>query len=312
MKNGNSLSLNSRLASITAFTSLLGLPMVSHAVDQHGGANMALLESAAVMPKTSILGNDPQQIQANFASIIESNFRTGNAEEIVRNLSNKELSDLAYRYQSNSTRGTKSLLRIMATRLSDQGLVKVGQAFGRDNVQDAVNTYSSPEVKAAVMPKLAVLPETSMVMPMATPTVDMTIQDIYLEFRTAPVGSLSVRGALAETAIFSARYIAVAAWAGNEIGTQIYNVIATYDPSLNDAIGGTVYNMVGQIQSAQTDVLQGQYLKGVDDLFGDPVWSSGNRAGDFDVSYPMLDYYHYLMVNDPNCMNPFGPNCPYR
>jgi hypothetical protein len=311
MKNGDLLLRGCRPAFIAAFATLLVLPLASYAADQRIGEGDAM-ESGALMPATSILGNSPQQIHANFASIIESNFRTGNAEEIIRNLSAQELSDLATRYQAESPQGVGPLLAIMAARLSDQGLMKIGQTFGRDNVQNAVNTYSSPEMKAAVTPELAALPATNMVKPMATPTVDMTISEIYLEFRTAPVGSLSAQGALAETAMFAAGRLVPAAWVGNAIGTQINNAINTYDPALGDAIGGTVYGMVNQIQAAQGDVRQGQYLKAVDDLFGDPVWNSGNKAGDFDVSLSMRNYFQYLLVTDPRCTNPNSADCPYK
>ena len=85
---------------------------------------------------------------------------------------------------------------------------------------------------------------------MAAPNIGQTISDIYLEFRTAPIGSLEPAAALAETAMYSAKYIGIAWWTGDQIGTQINNAINTYDPSLGDAIGGTVAGMVGAVQGA--------------------------------------------------------------
>jgi hypothetical protein len=137
---------------------------------------------------------------------------------------------------------------------------------------------------------------------MAAPTVDMTIEEIFLEFRTAPIGSLSVQGALSETAMFAGKNIALAWWAGDEIGTQLNNAINAYDPSLGDTIGGTVNGMVNAIQGAANDVQQGDYLKGVDDLFGLPIWDSGDPSGDYDDFPPMLDYYNYISVGGGGCV----------
>jgi hypothetical protein len=299
MKKERNILLKCRFALTAVIASLSAAPVASYA-DIPCGGDIAT-QTTGVMPTTSIQGNTPQEIHAQFASIIESNFRTGNAEKVIQNLSAKELNDLATRYRIESKVGTSPLLAIMATRLSDTSLVKIASAFGRDDVQAAVNTYASAEVKAAVTPELAVLPTASMVTPMAAPTVDMTIQEIYLEFRTAPLGSLSVGGALSETAMFAGKDIAAAWWVGDAIGTQLSNAIQEYDPALDDAIGGTVSGMVNQIQGAANDVQQGELLKGVDDLFNGPVWGSGDYSGDYDDFIPLLDY-HEVYVGGGGCV----------
>lgn len=80
----------------------------------------------------------------------------------------------------------------------------------------------------------------------------MTLEEIYLDFRTAPVGSLSPASAMSETALFASQRVLPAAAAGTAIGTGINYLIETYDPSLSDAIGGTI---AGSIEAAQAAVL---------------------------------------------------------
>lgn len=301
MRKGNSLLTGSRFAALVALFSLLAFPMVSMADIPCGEV---VTKVSGVTPSNPIQGNTPQQIHERFTALIENNFKTGKAEQIVQNLSAKEMSDLATRYQAESTQGATPLLAIMAKRLSDHSLVKVAAAFGTESVTSAVNTYSSQSVRNAFTSELAAAPIPTGVKPMAgpAPTVDMTIEEIYLEFRTAPIGSLSVEGALSETAMFAGKDIAIAWWAGDEIGTQINNTINEYDPSLGDTIGGTVSGMVNAIQGAANDVQQGEYLKGVDDLFDLPVWESGDPSGDYDDFPPMLDYYNYISVGGGGCV----------
>jgi hypothetical protein len=83
---------------------------------------------------------------------------------------------------------------------------------------------------------------------------------------------------------------------------QLNNTINEYDPSLGDAIGGTEQGMLNAIQDAGNDVEQGQYLKGVDDLFGLPIWESGDPSGDYDDFPQMLDYFDYVSVGGGGCV----------
>jgi hypothetical protein len=275
-----------KTAVVFAMGIFLGLPAISHA--DVGCLPPDVVRANAVKPDNVVQGTTPEQIKARFASVIEGNFANGAAENIIRHLSDRELTDLAARYNENTEAARRPLLAIFATRLTDQSLVRVASAFGKSAVTNAVNTYSSAEMKAAALPQIASLP--TKIQPMTAPTTDMTINEIYLEFRTAPVGSVGPASALSETAMFAASRISVAAWAGYAIGTQISNAIETYDPSLSDAIGGTVAGMVNQVQNAGSDIKEGQVEKALDDLFGNPVWNSGDYSGDYDVSYPMFDF----------------------
>jgi hypothetical protein len=125
---------------------------------------------------------------------------------------------------------------------------------------------------------------------MAAPTLDMTIPEIYLEFRTAPVGNVGPAAAIAETTMYVSKNVGFAATVGWAIGTGISNLIETYDPSLNDAIGGTVAGMVDAANQSWDEYKQGQYQASFDALFGSPVSNSGNPAGDFG-EFSAMDYF---------------------
>jgi hypothetical protein len=119
----------------------------------------------------------------------------------------------------------------------------------------------------------------------------MTLEEIYLEFRTAPVGSLSPAGALAETAQFAGMRLSAAGWAGTQIGGAISWLIQNYAPELDNAIGATIATMFDNFWLATDEVQQGHYEAAFDDLFGFPVTWSSNPWGDWDITTPMVFYY---------------------
>jgi hypothetical protein len=244
------------------------------------------------------LGSSPDEIAARFPSIIEANFQNGDAEHVLTHLSNQELSDLAAAYAASTHGNTQSLLKIFAQRLSDQSLVRIANIFGIDQVRAAVNSYSDANIQRAFNTDILTLdssPESTLyasklATPMATPTLDMTIPDIYLEFRTAPIGNVSAVSAIAETTMYVAKNVGFAASAGWAIGTGINNLINTYAPSLGNAIGGTVAGMVDATNQSWDQFQQGQYQASFDSLFGYPISNSSNPAGDFG-EFQALDFY---------------------
>lgn len=242
----------------------------------------------------SPLGATSDEVHANFAGIIEANFQNGSTEHLLSNLSERELSDLAKLYSARSQGKTQPLLKIFAQRLSDQSLVRVAKVFGPEQVAAAVSEYASPSVQSSFNTKMESIetPKSSsnLMEPMATPTLDMTIPEIYLEFRTAPVGSAGPAASIAETTMYVSKNIAFAASAGWAIGTGISNLIETYDPSLNEAIGGTVAGMVDASYQSWDYLQQGKYQASFDSLFGYPVTNSGNPSGDFG-EFGAMDYF---------------------
>jgi hypothetical protein len=248
---------------------------------------------------TSIQGRTPLEIHERFASIVERNFSNGSPSHILSSLSDKELADIArIYYQSNAGKPPK-LMDVLASRLTSKQLVRVATFFGLTNVAAAVKRGASAKVAAAFAARVAAGEARSLSLPLLpdaapAPTRYMTLQEIYLEYRTAPVGSLGPGAALSETTIFAGANL-VASWTvGYTIGTGISNLIQEYDPSLDDAIGGTVAGSIDRIDQAVNDIFssstssqRGESEYYSDGLYDYPVSSSDDPYGDWDDSYDM-------------------------
>jgi hypothetical protein len=229
--------------------------------------------------------------------VIESHFNNGVAENIIGRLSDKELSDLAQMYRARSATSNTRLLSIFAAKLSDQSLLRVASAFGVNAVKQAVIQHATPEVKSAF------LAEAAFVMPLANPKMMRlpppsppsagwanTIQDIYLDYRTSSLG-MGVAESLSATTIYVSTAMYGSWQFGTAIGYGVSSLITNYDPSLNDAIGGTVAGMMLQTQNSMTYLQQGQLQSSFDSLFGYPITTSGNISGPYDLTSPMNFYY---------------------
>jgi hypothetical protein len=83
-----------------------------------------------------------------------------------------------------------------------------------------------------------------------------------------PFAQYSPAAAAWETAAFAGTRLAAAYYLGEAIGTEIHNLIQTYDPSLDDAIGGTLDQMLQQLVNAQTAAEQQQWIAAIKALFG--------------------------------------------
>jgi len=198
------------------------------------------------------------------------------------------------------------LLKLFATRLDGASLVRVARAFGRAPVEAAVGAYADAATRSAFAAGavgLALLPPgggggggggggnpyPSPSPP--RPTFDMTIEEIYLEFRTAPVGSLSPAAAFAETAIFVGGAAYLSYQSGQWVGGVMHDLIETYDPALDEGLGNTIGSMIENFWLATGEMGQGHYEAAFDDLFGFPVTFSSNPFGDWDITTPMVEYY---------------------
>ena len=119
----------------------------------------------------------------------------------------------------------------------------------------------------------------------------MTLEEIYLEFRTAPVGSLTPSAALAETAMYAGTWLYASWTIGSWIGNGLHQLIETYDPTLDETIGDTIGSMIDNFWMASDSVQQGHYEAAFDELFGFSLTWGSNPFGDWDISAPMVDYY---------------------
>ncbi|WP_207184678.1 hypothetical protein, partial [Rubrivivax gelatinosus] len=174
----------------------------------------------------------PRAVHANFAQLIDQNI-AGLDSEHARSLCNalsafewERLAALYVRAASDARRPLVAPL-LLRSRLSSSEMTAVESCFSR---------------AAALSPVYSTLG--------AGPYLDMTPYEIYLSFRTAPIGSLSVSGSLYESSMLISRELAVAFGIGYAVGSFIAPLIETYAPSLWDSIGGAIYGIVESISSA--------------------------------------------------------------
>jgi hypothetical protein len=252
-----------------------------------------------------IFGKTQAEVDQRFAGVIESNFDSVGAERVLNQLNDHELAGLAARYQAHAGTTNTKLLAIFASRLSDQALLRVASAFGRDAVTQAVSANASPAVKASFLAKVSVVtPLAATLAPISMQPVGVlppppppstnwtnTIQEIYLDYRTSPELNLSIGESLSATAIYTVSAVADAWAAGTAIGTGVSYLITNYDPSLSDAIGGTVANIINAGDTAATELEQGHLQNSFDSLFGLPISNSTNPSGPDNLTAPMVDYY---------------------
>jgi hypothetical protein len=206
-------------------------------------------------------GESPTEVHARFAEIIEQNIREAD-RDIVAMLSDKELSDLVAAYRHETGGKANPLIALLGSQASSASV---------DRVADLVS-------RAAAAPE----PTTN-----SGPTLDMTLQEIYLEFRTAPVGALSVRAALAETAMFAGSRVAIAYTAGYEVGTGIRWLLVNYAPAVDNAIGAGVARAVDAVRNAVNSTSLGSREYNLDNIMDAPIYRSSNYYGDFGVSSAM-------------------------
>jgi hypothetical protein len=207
-------------------------------------------------------GETPTEVHARFAEIIEQNIREAD-RDIVAMLSDKELSDLIAAYQHETGGKSDALIALLGSKASSASLDRVASWVSKT---------------AAVAPE----PTSN-----SGPTLDMTLREIYLEFRTAPVGSLSVRAALAETVMFAGSRVAIAYTAGYEVGTGIRWLLVNYAPAVDNAIGAGVARAVDAVRNAVNSTALGSREFNLDNIMDAPIYRSSNYYGDFGVSSAM-------------------------
>jgi hypothetical protein len=175
----------------------------------------------------------------------------------------------------------------------------VASAFGQTETAAAIEAYAP----ASVSSQFKTLPIQNAAEPsprvraffqgqgptLDAPNTDMTPTEIYLEFRSSPVGGLGIASSLYEAGVYMAKALTAAGTFGYAVGTGINYLITNYDPPLEDAIGGTVSGMLEQAQQAATDIKAGKLEQAVDALFGTPI--AYENSADFDVNQDSVDYF---------------------
>lgn len=78
----------------------------------------------------------------------------------------------------------------------------------------------------------------------------MTAYEVYLDFRTAPIGAMGVSGSLLSTGLVVSGFVGLGWQIGyTYVGPVVAQVIQAYAPNLWDAIGSGIYSIMGSIQS---------------------------------------------------------------
>ncbi|MFT7722312.1 MAG: hypothetical protein QM788_05720 [Roseateles sp.] len=259
-------------------------------------------------------------ISENFQLIVEQNFRKMKPDEmraLLHSLSDAELNDLAMLYNRSALNSGMNavLLDTIAISADAAAIRRVGDHFGFEDTYAAV--YRSAPANAYALTR-ALNPSTSrattvsfanggatggMMIPNSGPTVGYTIGEVYLSFRTAPVGSLGVAGALYETASFVGTRLSVAYGAGYALGSAINSLWSTYSPStyavssnlLGQAVDGFASSVSSLMNGTAFSALSMSVRSAIGDLQSN-LFSSflpgGPRAtfyrggGDFGVSSP--------------------------
>lgn len=230
-------------------------------------------------------GQDAAAIHRNLPQYIEQNIArldAAGASRLVDNLSDREWRDMAIVYGRAAVDAGHSprLLPLLASRVGAERLARLGSFFGNDAVMSAVQAQAPQKVLALQVEMSLAGGASTMALVGPSYWLDYTPTEIYLDLRTMPYGSLSVNAALLETGVTLFLNAGAAYTVGYSIGTVFAGLIQTYAPSLWTAIGGTVDAAMQNIQTATTQLLQGQYESAAGSLFGlSGTESTGMKAG---------------------------------
>ena len=267
-------------------------------------------------------GDFAYRVRSSFPQIIEQNFALRGPRataELLDGMTEQELSDLAnlYTNASASNGGNGQLLPMLARRLNDDRLVRVCDHFGFGPTYAALNAVAPQRTSRFAMradrnsieprierfrPKVSIsqLPEGTQPRPGiqrvgyvrtqgSSKYLHYTPYEIYLDFRTAPVGSLSVTGALWEASTVMSQRLIPAYLTGYAIGTTVVEpLIRNYAPALYDKIGATVAASVDWLSRSWSGSIvdQGQAQRQTATLFGSSPLQIQyfSMGGDFGVS----------------------------
>jgi hypothetical protein len=253
-------------------------------------------------------------IHQNFPQLVEQNFAALDPQSVTTlfdHLSEKELADLAQLYTTAiSDAGRPSrLLAVLAIRMDGVRLGRASKHFGFGPVYEAVNANAPSKSQeflqassvsyAAPLPGASLVPSKSMSAhaPQENASVgeflNYTPYEIYLSFRTAPIGALGPVGALYESAALMSGALVGSFTTGWAIGTALDPLIQEYAPSTWDAIGGTINQIIENMWTAPkgtpaNGAAEGAGAQGFGvsaDVYGD---LSG--GGDYEVTSDWADY----------------------
>ena len=201
---------------------------------------------AWVNTSRQVIGTTVAAVGANFVGVINANVSSPAGAARLAGLSAAEQQALANSYAQQNGGNAYALYAILQVYSPEQARRFLPAADRADLAwrTGALVIQNAERMAPAGTP---------------APTLDMTLQDIYLEYRTATVGALSPASAIYMTTTYAAVNLAAAFSAGYTLGTGISWLIQTYAPSLDNAIGATLFNIINSLETVTTVYGQGLY-----------------------------------------------------
>lgn len=289
------------------------------------------------MAERQIHINFPQIIEQNFARLNEGDMNTLIDALSEQELS--DLAQL-YSNATTDTGHPTRLFQVFAHRLDSSRLGRLSKHFGFSAIYGAVvsispnktegflassqPSYSGPipgqnrfgpngKYSHSGLVSINVNPERVSLMKAAyfEPTtrlikvgngqfLNYTPYEIYLSFRTSPIGALGVTASLYETSLVLSTTLAGAYGTGYAIGTYVVApLIQTYAPSLWDRIGNAIGGIVDKLTSAPDGTAangKAQQSAAQPDAFGlsNSIGNSiGRSGGDYESAADWTDYGGY-------------------
>lgn len=242
-------------------------------------------------------GDFRQSVHRNLPQLVEQNIARMDVPRMTRWLSTAgelELRMTAQLYTTASmdSGGSMALLDVMAHRLTGKQLGMVSQYFGFAPVYQAIlrtapgkstefQANTSPSYLAPVYGEVAFAPAiragSAKLGKQGPEFLDMTIYEIYLSFRTAPFGGLSVAAALYETGMAIWKPVGIAFGFGWAIGTGLGGLIQTFAPSVYDRAGDAIFDFLdNMLTTPPPDEGPAQQELGL----GAELFNLGNDMGD--------------------------------
>jgi len=222
----------------------------------------AVLANQVMRPEEGAMNSDDiaPAIHRNFPRIIEQGLARRDPTEAaawIDRLTDIELDDLAQTYVNANASAARSgkLLHIAAARLDTAHLARLAKFFGHAEMRAAVSHVAPKKLRSfeavssaaflapvagAALKSVPIMMRTSsaggvgeagvMASGSFTPSVSMTLEEIYLGFRSMQVGSMAVTGAIYETAAYAGIEL-YAAWTGGYwFGGEITGLMIKYEP----------------------------------------------------------------------------------
>jgi hypothetical protein len=193
------------------------------------------------------IGTSPATIQANFAGVIVNNLRANPG--VAASMGNYELARLSTLLPQSTG---VALVNALTPKLTAPQLTRLASGFGFFTVGTAVSLYATPVVQNAyfTMRQPVALHESlaslQSALPVAAPTLDYTLYEVYLDYLTT---GLSEASALAMTAQFAGTYLTGSFVVGYEVGTSTYFLIQNLSPGAAE----TLDDFVGEIADSVAD-----------------------------------------------------------